>query len=185
MLCAEKKTCFTVSECNYVTSYHLHLLYCLLNYLVVTWGYVVTGFRGTTAYILAMRDSGLVAFSNITREPTCSWCNRPLTLPRLLEYGTGQWGLNPTVYQHTQSDIHTHIVVDKLCLIRSDIHYIRTHMLYTYTIRIHTPFWKFQRLKASATLNMGVYYMAGMQERRLLLHFCSSLIPLLLSLNVT
>lgn len=32
----EKKSCFTVSECNCVTSYHLHLLYCLLNYLVVT-----------------------------------------------------------------------------------------------------------------------------------------------------
>lgn len=34
------------------------------------------------------------------------------------------------------------------------------------------------RLKASATLNMGVYYMAGTQERCLWLHFCSSLTPL-------
>lgn len=136
-----KKSCFTVSECNYVTLYHLHLLYCLLNYLVVTWGYVVTGFCGTAAYILSMRESGLVAISNITREPTCSWCNRPLTFPHLLEYGTGQWGLNPTVYQHAQSD--THIIVDKLC-IHTDIQYIWTHKLYKYPKRIHTRYWKFQ-----------------------------------------
>lgn len=32
----KKKSCFTVSECSRVTLYHLHLLYCLLNYLVVT-----------------------------------------------------------------------------------------------------------------------------------------------------
>lgn len=41
--------------------------------------------------------------------------------------------------------------------------------------QIHAPFGK---------LNMGVYYLAGTQECCSLLHFCSSLIPLLLSLNV-
>lgn len=33
--------------------------------------------------------------------------------------------------------------------------------------------WKLQKLKANATLNMGVYYMARKQERCLSLHFCS------------
>lgn len=37
------------------------------------------------------------------------------------------------------------------------------------------------RLKASAILDMEVYYMAGMQGTRFVALFCSKLIPLLLS----
>lgn len=47
-----KKNKFTVSECSFVILYHLHLLYCLLKYVVATWGYV-TGSCGATAYDLA------------------------------------------------------------------------------------------------------------------------------------
>lgn len=47
-----KKKKFTVSECSFVILYHLHLLYCLLKYVVATWGYV-TGSCGATAYDLA------------------------------------------------------------------------------------------------------------------------------------
>lgn len=52
-----------------------------------------------------MREPGLAAtVGYITREPTCSWCNRPLTLPPLprLSWNTESviGVLIPLVYQH-------------------------------------------------------------------------------------
>lgn len=98
-----------------------------------------------------MRESGFVATSDIAREPTCSWCNRPLTLPLLQEYGAGQRGLNPTqsdthiiVHKHWPSLplTHTYTQANTHSLSRSLIHRLTVHTWYTK--KTHTPLWKLQ-----------------------------------------
>lgn len=117
---------------------------------------------------------------DITREPkTCSWCNRTLTSSPVPERDAGQPGfLIPSGL--TQKIVCT----DTYCCLPPAHTYIPTNMLLRSVTRRHTvhantmhthrhrkQFLQTPRLKASAILDMGVYYMAGMQGTWLVASF--------------